>query len=191
MHDLQEEGNYASGGEMVASAVVEALQGVRSLFSPPSLCTHRCFPFQSCDIYLDAPDDSNVTDEHLVSLGRTLVNVVIVRGAQLAIVSHLPTEDHLRLHLDGLKYAIKKLAKFEEDKRREERNKVLSFFKALGHLLIGLDGRAALKIKTSLDALLDESSIEVSASSKTWEPLRAYQRRLITALSKDPCAFTS
>lgn len=158
------------------------------LFSPSFESSSFVFP-QACDLYLDAPDDANITDEHLVSLGRNLIYAVVVRGAQLAVVSKLPTEDHLRLHLDACKYAVKKLAKFEEDKRRDERNKLLSFFKALAHLLLGLDGRAALKVKTSLDALLDESSIEVSPASKVWEPLRAYQRRLINTMSKDPCSF--
>ncbi|GAA5920161.1 hypothetical protein JCM6882_006360 [Rhodosporidiobolus microsporus] len=165
MHDLRDEGNYGSGGDMVASVVVEALQG-------------------ACDVFVDGPD--SLTEEHLISLARHLVGVVVVRGAQLAVVDHLPIEDHLRIHLDGIKWIVKKLAHFEETKRRDERNKALAFFKALAHLLFGMDGRNALKVKTSLDSLLDEHNIEVSTTSKTWEPIRAYQRRLITAMSKDP-----
>lgn len=41
--------------------------------------------------------------------------------------------------------------------------------------------------KTFLDGLLEEKGIEVPAMSKVWEPVRAYQRRLITVMSKDPC----
>ncbi|GAA6029512.1 hypothetical protein JCM8097_003715 [Rhodosporidiobolus ruineniae] len=167
MHDLRDEGNYGSAGEAVASILVEVLKG-------------------ACDLLIDAPESSAASEEQLVSLGRHLVQVVVVRGAQLAVVAQLPAEDHLRLHLDALKYAVSKLAHFEETKRREERGKILAFFKALGHLLLGLDGRSALKVKTALDAMLDENKLELSATSKTWEPIRAYQRRLVTAMSKDP-----
>ncbi|GAA6003229.1 hypothetical protein JCM10207_001811 [Rhodosporidiobolus poonsookiae] len=165
LHDLRDEGNYSSGSEQVASIVVDALKG-------------------ALEIYLDGPESS--TEEPLVSLGRNLVGVVVVRGAHLAIVKSLPSADHLRLHLDALQYIVKKLAHYEETKRRDERNKAVGFYKALAHLLFGLDGRSALKVKTSLDAMLEENSVEVSATSKTWEPVRAYQRRLITAMSKDP-----
>ncbi|GAA5978615.1 hypothetical protein JCM10908_004424 [Rhodotorula pacifica] len=166
MHDLRDEGNYGSASDKVASIVLEALEG-------------------ACELYIDASDEA-ATEENLVSLGRHLQGVAAVRGAQLAIVSTLPHEDHLRLHLDGLQWVVSKLARFEEAKRKADRDRALSFFKALGHLLFGLDGRSALKVKTTLDALLEEREIEVPAMSKIWEPLRAYQRRLITAMSKDP-----
>ncbi|GAA5977007.1 hypothetical protein JCM11641_002225 [Rhodosporidiobolus odoratus] len=167
MHDLRDEGNYGSMGNVVAGIVVEALQG-------------------SCEIYLEAPESAGTTgEEHLVVLARQLQLVVAVRGAQLAVVSHLPAEDDLKLHLDALKYIIKKIAHFEENKRREERNKALSFFKALAFVTLGMDGRTALKVKTSLDALIDEHKIEMS-QSKTWDPIRTYQKRLVTAMAKDP-----
>lgn len=166
MHDLRDEGNYGSASDKVASILVDALQG-------------------ACELYIDAAEET-ATDEHLISLGRHLQGVAAVRGAQLAVVSTLPAEDHLRLHLDALKWVVSKLARYEEAKRKADRDRALSFFKALGHLLFGLDGRSALKVKTSLDALLDERGIEVPAMSKIWEPLRAYQRRLITVMAKDP-----
>ncbi|GAA5880996.1 hypothetical protein JCM1840_007214 [Sporobolomyces johnsonii] len=164
MHDLRDEGNYGSASDAVATVVIESLQG-------------------AFETYLDSSED---TDEHLISLGRNLVQVAVVRGAQLAIVSSIPAEDHLHVHVDSLTFIVKKLAHFEETKRKEDRNKALSFFKALAHLLFGLDGKSALKVKTTLDSLLEKNGIEVSATSKTWEPIRAYQKRLITAMSKDP-----
>ncbi|GAA5939798.1 hypothetical protein JCM10213_007796 [Rhodosporidiobolus nylandii] len=168
MHDLRDEGNFGSLADLAASVIVEALQG-------------------ACEIYLDAPESAaSASEDHLVALGRNLVQVVVVRGAHLAIVSHIPTEDHLRIHLDALKFIVKKIAHFEETKRKDERNRAIVFFKALAHLLFGLDGRSALKVKTSLEALLDEHNVEVAETSKTWEPVRAYQRRLVTAMAKDP-----
>ncbi|BGP05787.1 cohesin complex subunit [Rhodotorula toruloides] len=167
LHDLRDEGNYGSASDVVAAVVVDSLKG-------------------SCELYIDAPDSPSVTDEPLISLGRHLQGVVIVRGAHLAIVDQLPSEDHLRIHLDALKWIVTKLAQFEDAKRKDDRNRALSFFKALAHLLMGIDGRSALKAKTTLDSLLDEREIEVPPTSKTWEPVRAYQKRLITVMSKDP-----
>lgn len=126
MHDLRDEGNYGSASDKVASILVDALQG-------------------ACELYIDAAEET-ATDEHLISLGRHLQGVAAVRGAQLAIVSTLPAEDHLRLHLDALKWVTSKLARYEEAKRKADRDRALSFFKALGHLLFGLDGRSALKV---------------------------------------------
>lgn len=126
MHDLRDEGNYGSASDKVASILVDALQG-------------------ACELYIDAAEET-ATDEHLISLGRHLQGVAAVRGAQLAIVSTLPAEDHLRVHLDALKWVVSKLARYEEAKRKADRDRTLSFFKALGHLLFGLDGRSALKV---------------------------------------------
>ncbi|PRQ73544.1 hypothetical protein AAT19DRAFT_15111 [Rhodotorula toruloides] len=167
LHDLRDEGNYGSASDVVAAIVVDSLKG-------------------ACELFIDAPDSPSVTDEPLISLGRHLQGVVIVRGAHLAIVAQMPAEDHLRIHLDALKWIVGKLAQFEDAKRKDDRNRALSFFKALAHLLMGIDGRSALKAKTTLDSLLDEREIEVSPTSKTWEPVRAYQKRLITIMSKDP-----
>ncbi|GAA5877410.1 hypothetical protein JCM16303_003321 [Sporobolomyces ruberrimus] len=164
MHDLRDEGNYGDGGDVVAGVIVESLQG-------------------ALELYLDSSDAS---DEHLVSLGRNLVQIAVVRGAQLAVVSTIPAEHHLRIHVDALDFIVKRIKQFVETKRTDERNKALSFFKALAHLVFGLDGRGALKAKTTLDSLFENHEIEVSATSKTWEPVRAYQKRLVTNMAKDP-----
>ncbi|GAA6060152.1 hypothetical protein JCM10212_001449 [Sporobolomyces blumeae] len=164
MHDLRDEGNYGSGGDDVAGVVIDALQG-------------------ALELYLDSSDSS---DEPLIALGRNLVGVCVVRGAQLAVVSSIPSADHLRIHIDSINYIVKRVKTFEDTKRRDDRNKALSFFKALAHLVFGLDGRSALKAKLALDSALETNEIEVSATSKTWEAVRAYQKRLVTNMAKDP-----
>lgn len=126
LHDLRDEGNYGSASDVVAAVIVDSLKG-------------------ACELYIEAPDSPSVTDEPLVSLGRHLQGVVVVRGAHLAIVHQLPSEDHLRIHLDALKWVVSKLTQFEDAKRKDDRNRALSFFKALAHLLMGLDGKSALK----------------------------------------------
>lgn len=138
MHDLRDEGNYGSASAKIASILVEALQG-------------------ACELYVDASDES-ATDEHLISLGRHLQGVAAVRGAQLAVVSTFPAEDHMRLHLDAVRWIVSKLARYEEAKRKVDRDRALSFFKALGHLLFGLNGRSALKVYVVEAALLTSGS---------------------------------
>ncbi|GAA5932633.1 cohesin subunit IRR1 [Sporobolomyces koalae] len=164
MHDLRDEGNYGNQGDVVASVIVESLRGA----------------FELC------VDSSDNTDEHLASLGRNLLQVVVVRGAQLAVVSSLPASDHLRIHIDSLEYIVKEIKSYVQLKRADDRNKALSFFKSLAHLVFGLDGRSALKAKSTLDSLLEKSEIEISPTSKIWEPLRAYQKRLVTNMARDP-----
>jgi cohesin complex subunit SA-1/2 len=39
--------------------------------------------------------------------------------------------------------------------------------------------------KAHLDQLIAQSKIEVSATSKAWEPQRAYEKRLAAAMAKD------
>lgn len=98
---------------------------------------------QAFDLYLDS---GSVPEERIVSLSRLLVGSIVVRGAQLAIIKRLPTDDHVRIHTDAAVYIVAKLSSFESTKRKESRNKALSFFKALSNLLIGIDGKGALKM---------------------------------------------
>jgi hypothetical protein len=51
---------------------------------------------------------------------------------------------------------------------------------------VGTD--AADSSKSTLDTLIEASTFDVPASAKVWEPLRGYEKRLVTAMSKDPCA---
>ncbi|KAK4699710.1 cohesin complex subunit SA-1/2, partial [Phenoliferia sp. Uapishka_3] len=164
VQDMRDEGIYGNEGAAIARVIVETLKG-------------------ATEMLLDAPDAS---DERLVVISRLLSGAVVVRGAQLALVKRLRTVDHVQLHSDALAYIVKKFAVLREGKKKEASTRALSFFKALGNLLIGLDGQGALKVKVALDHLLDVNEITVLASAKAWEPVRGYQKRLTTAMSKDP-----
>mgnify|MGYP001594783825 FL=1 len=48
-----------------------------------------------------------------------------------------------------------------------------------------------VRSKTALDSLLEENELDIPPAAKAWEPLRGYQKRLVTAMSKDPCASNS
>jgi cohesin complex subunit SA-1/2 len=75
-----------------------------------------------------------------------LVQSTVVRGAQLTITKRLPAQDHVRLHTESLAFIVKKIASLQEDKKTQARNRALSFFKALAHLLLGVDGKDALNM---------------------------------------------
>lgn len=98
---------------------------------------------QATEIFLDSIDDS---DERLVAVSRVLAGAVVVRGAQLAIVKHLKTSDHVQLHADALAYIVKKYAVLRDGKKKDASTRALGLFKALANLLIGLDGQGALKV---------------------------------------------
>ncbi|KAK4048718.1 cohesin complex subunit [Microbotryomycetes sp. JL221] len=166
IQDLRDEGIYTING---SGKVVEVLTSTLKA---------------ATELYLDSIDDS-ASDDKLVALGRALVQATVVRGPQLAIVRKLAADEVVSLHSRTLSWIVPKIASYGEDRRTVQRNKALSLFKALGHLTLGVDGRHALIIKNHLDALLDEHNVEVSATSKTWEPVRAFKKRLLTAMSKD------
>ncbi|SCV69509.1 BQ2448_2529 [Microbotryum intermedium] len=165
VQDLRDEGIYAKSGELVVNVVTASLQ-------------------TACELLIDA--ESKVSDEQLVAVGRLLSTATAVRGAQLAIVRRLPAEELVDLHTTALRYVLRKVANLDQANKSTTRNRALSYFKALAHLLLGVEGRSALTLNSTLESLLEENEIEISPTSKTWEPLRSYKKRLVTAMSKDP-----
>ncbi|KAG6811622.1 hypothetical protein H0H92_006586 [Tricholoma furcatifolium] len=85
-----------------------------------------------------------------------------------------------------LTHALKeRLAVYETNKNKKSFKLAVLFFKALTPLLGVIPSRDALKIKAHMDQVLAQSKIEVSATSKVWEPQRAYEKRLTTAMAKE------
>ena len=64
-------------------------------------------------------------------------------------MKRLRTADHVQLHTDALAYVVKRFAVLRDTKKKDASMHVLGFFKALGNLLIGLDGRGALEVYVS------------------------------------------
>ncbi|KAM0792165.1 hypothetical protein ACM66B_004862 [Microbotryomycetes sp. NB124-2] len=166
IQDLRDEGIYSTDG--AASVVKVILATLKS----------------ATELYIDSLDES-ASDDKLVALGRALVPATVVRGAQLAIVRKMSTDELVSLHTQTIDFIVPKIATYGEDRRTTQRNRSLALFKALTHLVLGVQGKAALTIKNHLDSVLGEHEVEVSQTSKTWEPVRAYKKRLITAMSKD------
>ncbi|SGZ15754.1 BQ5605_C029g10698 [Microbotryum silenes-dioicae] len=165
VQDLRDEGIYARSGELVVTVITTCLQ-------------------TACEVLIGG--EAKVSDEQLVAVGRLLATATAVRGAQLAIVRRLPADELVNLHTTALRYIIRKVGNLDQASKSTARNRAFSYFKALAHLLLGVEGRSALTLNSTLESLLEENEVEISPTSKTWEPLRSYKKRLVTAMSKDP-----
>ncbi|KAG9081683.1 hypothetical protein FS749_007468 [Ceratobasidium sp. UAMH 11750] len=137
---------------------------------------------QSFSLYID-----NITksDANTIALSKALQSALVIRGAQLSIVRRLDTAQVASVHTSCISWIVKKIAGFEAMGNKSARNRAVAFFKSLLWLLGTVESADAIRIKNHLDVSLQDAKIETPASSKVWEPLRAYDKRLITAMAKD------
>lgn len=80
------------------------------------------------------------------SVSKVLGSSTIVRGAQLAIVNRLPAHDHTRIHIDCVGFIVDKIISYEEGNQKDQKAKAIFLFKPLVNLILGLDGKGALKM---------------------------------------------
>ncbi|KAG9084641.1 hypothetical protein FRC07_013583, partial [Ceratobasidium sp. 392] len=160
---LREEGMYGGNAEIVGRVLVNALQ-------------------ESFSLYID-----NITksDANTIALSKALQSAIVIRGAQLSVVRRLDTGQVASVHTTCISWIVKKISGFEAMGNKSARNRAVAFFKSLVWLLGTVESADAIRIKNHLDVSLQDAKIETPASSKTWEPLRAYDKRLITAMAKD------
>ncbi|TIA69903.1 hypothetical protein E3P91_03380 [Wallemia ichthyophaga] len=137
--------------------------------------------------------EGKVEDEsRLLTLGRSLSSSLVLRGAQLKIVSRASSNVVVAIHkrviselFDDLKPLVN-----EQRKNSTKISQINSGFKALQHLLaVGpsslIEGRHALEVKNFYDEQLKAAEIELSTSSKIWEGARSYEKKLVTLIAKD------
>ncbi|TDL19464.1 hypothetical protein BD410DRAFT_773910 [Rickenella mellea] len=160
---LREEGMHKDNGALVATVITRALQ-------------------DSFTLYLDAMVDN---DTHTLALSKLLASCLLIRGAQLAIVKRLESDHVVDIHTNSTTWITKVIAGYETNGNKKGRTKAVLFFRVLLQLLVAIQSRDALKIKAHLDQNIAQNKIEVSATSKSWEPYRAYEKRLTTAGSKE------
>ncbi|KAG8859678.1 hypothetical protein FRB96_004252 [Tulasnella sp. 330] len=160
---LREEGMYKSNGVVVADVIKDAIK-------------------DSFGLYLDgrAPDC-----EHSVALAKALSSsAFLVRGAQLTIIRRLEGEYVVDVHTKLISWIVKKLAQYEKNGNKLSRNSSLELFHVLTPMLLSITKPDASAIQSHLANALASAKIEVSPSAKAWEPLRTYEKRLLTAVSK-------
>jgi cohesin complex subunit SA-1/2 len=78
------------------------------------------------------------TDSHAIALSKMLANAFVVRGAQLSVLNRLAGEPFYALHTRLITWIAKKVATYEENKKRSLRNKTINVFRALTNLLHGV-----------------------------------------------------
>ncbi|KAF7292892.1 SCD domain-containing protein [Mycena indigotica] len=161
---LREEGlEQDNGGDTVVAVVTQALQEAFGLVL-----------------------DGLVADEtSLVQLSKHLSQAFVLRGAHLAVLKRLEMQYVVQIQTTNLSWIIKKIGGFEANKNKHSLRTSITFFKALVPLLVGLHSRDAMKIKAHLDQALAQAKVDASSTSKIWEPLRAYEKRLAVIISKD------
>ncbi|CDO77437.1 hypothetical protein BN946_scf184857.g44 [Trametes cinnabarina] len=160
---LREEGMYKDNGDAVVTIICQALQ-------------------EAFTLYLDSVVH---TEEHAIALAKALTPCLLIRGAQLSVVRRLDSKHVVDIHIHSLNWLGKRLAGYENAKNKKARNRCITFFRVLLPLLSSIDNRDALKIKAHLDNVIAQAKLAISPTSKPWEPYRAYEKRLATAVSKE------
>ena len=87
---------------------------------------------------------------HTVSLAKSLVPCIMMRGAQLAVVRKLDGEHVVAIHTQLLGWVAKRLGAYESNKNKNKRDATILFFKALQPLLAPLESRDALTMYSHL-----------------------------------------
>ncbi|KAA1471951.1 hypothetical protein DENSPDRAFT_148019 [Dentipellis sp. KUC8613] len=159
---LRDEGMYKDNGDVVVAVVTQALRDAFTSFLEGVVSS-------------EAPS---------VALAKVFVSCLMIRGAQLAVVRRLDAQYVVEIHTSLLTWIGKRIASYEANKNRKSRNASILFFKVLQPLLAPIDNRDALRIKAHLDQILAQTKVEMSATSAIWEPQRAYEKRLATAMAK-------
>ncbi|KAH8990784.1 hypothetical protein EDB92DRAFT_1935195 [Lactarius akahatsu] len=159
---LREEGMYKGHGDVVVDVVTSALR----------------------DSFTLLLEDVEHDEAHSISLAKSLVPCLMMRGAQLAVVRKLDGQHVVSIHSQLLAWIAKRLGAYESNSNKRSRDLSVLFFKVLQPLLAPVDSRDALTIKAYMDQVLAQAKVKVSPTSSAWEPQRAYERRLVNIMSK-------
>ncbi|KAF7439987.1 hypothetical protein PC9H_000324 [Pleurotus ostreatus] len=160
---LREEGMVKGNGDLVATVIIQALQEAFTLVL-----------------------EGVVREEtNAVALAKLLLSCFVIRGSQLSIVRRLDGQYVVQVHSTLLTWITKRIAVYESNKNKNGLRSSITFFRVLLPLLGVIESRDALKIKAHMDQALAQAKLEASPSARLWEPQRAYEKRLSTAMSKD------
>ncbi|CAE6429916.1 unnamed protein product [Rhizoctonia solani] len=137
---------------------------------------------RSFSLYIDNVSKS---DANTIALAKALSGALVIRGAQLSVLRRLDTAQVANVHTTCISWIVKKISGYQTMGNKNARNRSVAFFKSLVWLLGTVESADAIRIKNHLDVTLSDAHVETPASSKVWEPLRGYDKRLITAMAKD------
>ncbi|KZT59992.1 hypothetical protein CALCODRAFT_449346 [Calocera cornea HHB12733] len=159
---LREEGIRSKHGEAVAIAIAKSLE-------------------DSFELYLDGTVS---TTECSVSLAKMLSTTFVIRSGHFAILKRMPSVHVVAVHRDCIGWLFGKLQTSINLPNTKRRNKVASLWRCMVPMLSTAEPREALQIKRHLDNAIKETKVEIT-EEKLWEPLRAYEKRLVNVMAKD------
>ncbi|KAJ3862613.1 hypothetical protein EV359DRAFT_44818 [Lentinula novae-zelandiae] len=122
-------------------------------------------------------------DTKFAALGKLLSSCFLLRGGQLTILRRLDVQLLVEIHTSLLTWIIKQIGARPSSNSKDLKS-LLSFFQGLVPLVSAVQNRDALRIKAHLDQAWVQAKVEPGAT-RIWEPLRAYEKRLGTAMGKD------
>ncbi|KAJ3790131.1 hypothetical protein GGU10DRAFT_383650 [Lentinula aff. detonsa] len=163
---LKDEGLTADNGQLVVLVVTQAM---KEAFNVNKHSLSR--------------DDAN-----FIALAKLLSSCFILRGGQLTILRRLDTQYIVEIHTNLINWIVKQFGTRSNSNGKDFKS-LLPFFRGLIPLVAVVQSRDALKIKAYLDQAWVQAKVD-PGTTKMWEPLRAYEKRLGTAMGKDkPSAF--
>ncbi|CAO1636551.1 unnamed protein product [Parajaminaea phylloscopi] len=129
-------------------------------------------------------EGSAEAESRFVSFSRSLSSALVIRGAHLAVLRAIDADALLQIHKQGAEYAARKwkAAEAADNKAIKARSPV--FWKGLSNLLVSATARDAHSIKSLLEQAVKDAEIDIPATSKSWEPYRQYERRLVALMAK-------
>ncbi|KAJ4490347.1 hypothetical protein J3R30DRAFT_3693942 [Lentinula aciculospora] len=158
---LKDEGLPGDNGQLIVLVVTQAMKEAYNV--------HK---------HSNSGDDTN-----FVALGKLLSSCFILRGGQLTILRRLDAQYLVEIHTTLISWIIKQIGTRPSSNSKDLKS-FLPFFRGLVPLVAAMQSRDALKIKAYLDQAWVQVKLEPGATT-LWEPLRAYEKRLGTAMGKD------
>ena len=128
-------------------------------------------------------------------LTKILASAFTIHGSHFTVLKHIHPNGAETFHTDSIRSIFKKIANYAKQERlsksvavktryAQKRAQCLTIFKCLILLLGPVVGRGALAIKAAMTDALEQAGVEVTPN-RMWEPLRAYEKRLVLIASKD------
>ncbi|TFL03902.1 hypothetical protein BDV98DRAFT_563241 [Pterulicium gracile] len=157
---LRQEGIHRQNGDVVVHVITKSLT-------------------ESFTAFLDG---AVVSEENTISLAKLLLSCLVVRGAQLAIVARLDEESIVDIQMELLTWIGKRLTAYQADDNRRGRKRATRFFRVLLPLLAALPRKDALRLKAHMEQVLSDAKVDTSLP--IWEPQKAYEKRLLSSMTK-------
>lgn len=129
-------------------------------------------------------DGSSEAEGRFISFSRSLSSALVIRGAQLTVLQAIDPEVLFKIHSKGAEYVTQKWKAAERADNKAIKARAPAFWRGLSNLLVSATARDAHRIKSAADKAIKDAGIEISSASRSWDPYRQYEKRLVTLIAK-------